>query len=131
MTNLVMNLTKTTNNNPLPIKQTIANMSNTQFESLNHEWNLEEDGQPWDGEQSVKMTIGGVELAEIFGMDHGGCLDEEDEDYPKMKEDLKFVSRVLVKSKDMYLLLDKIANGVYTPFQREAEILIARINRQQ
>jgi len=97
------------------------------YESLNHDWHLDEDGQPWDAEQSVTLTIGGAEVAEIFGMDHGGCIDEEDEDYPKMKEDLQFVSKVLVTSKDMYKFIEQVANGVYTPWQFDAQKLLEKI----
>lgn len=105
------------------------------FESLDFQWRLEQDGDTvdnWDAEESVKLMIDSSEVAEIFGLDNAGCIDEEDEDYPKIKGDMQFVSRVLVNSKEMYCLLESINNHPYTAltFEHKAIIkdLLATIN---
>lgn len=96
---------------------------------MDHDWRLTQDLddiENWDAEESITLTISGVEVAEIFGTDHSGCIDEEDEEYPKIVADMQFVSRVIVNSKDMYKFIEKVATGQYSV--SEAHDLITRIN---
>lgn len=105
------------------------------FESLNQEWTLQHDDnvlENWNAEETAKIMISGVEVGEIYGLNNFGCIDDEDDDYPKIKADMQFVSRVLVNSKEMYALLESINNHPYTAlmFEHKAIIkdLLNRIN---